>query len=104
MKELKPDCLEDLIAGVSLYRPGPMDNIDLFIARREGREKIDYIHPDLENILKPTYGIIIYQEQIMQIAVTLACGVRCSTHAKNNEINSSSGIVLKVLTCSALFR
>lgn len=49
-----------------------MDNIDLFIARREGRERVDYIHPDLEDILKPTYGIIIYQEQIMQIVRKMA--------------------------------
>ena len=48
------------------------DNIDLFIARREGRERVDYIHPDLKDILKPTYGIIIYQEQIMQIVRKMA--------------------------------
>ena len=72
MKELKPDCLEDLIAGVSLYRPGPMGNIDSYIKRKQGKEKIEYIVPELEETLKPTYGIIIYQEQIMQIASIIA--------------------------------
>ncbi len=55
-----------------LYRPGPMDNIDTFIRRRNNEEKITYIHPDLEPILKGTYGIIVYQEQIMQIARLMA--------------------------------
>ena len=72
LKKLKPDNFEDLIAAIALYRPGPMDNIDTYIKRKQGKEKIDYIVPSLEKILKPTYGIIIYQEQIMQIAVTLA--------------------------------
>ena len=72
LKKLKVNSLEDIVAALALYRPGPMDNIDSYIKRKEKREKIEYIHPDLENILKPTYGIIIYQEQIMQIAVLLA--------------------------------
>lgn len=55
-----------------MYRPGPMDNIDTYIRRKEGRESIDYIHKNLEEILRPTYGIIVYQEQIMQIAQVLA--------------------------------
>lgn len=72
LKKLKPNNIEDLIAAIALYRPGPMDNIDTYIKRKEGKEQIDYIHKDLEDILKPTYGIIIYQEQIMQIAQILA--------------------------------
>lgn len=72
LKKLQPNNIEDLIAAIALYRPGPMDNIDTYIKRKEGKEQIDYIHKDLEDILKPTYGIIIYQEQIMQIAQVLA--------------------------------
>jgi len=66
--KLKPTCIEDLIAMVALYRPGPMDNIDMFINRKHGKEKIEYLHPMLEDILKVTYGVIIYQEQVMRIA------------------------------------
>ena len=62
----------DIVALIALYRPGPMDNIDSYIRRKEGKEKIDYIDPSLESILKETYGIIIYQEQIMMIASTMA--------------------------------
>ncbi|HIC51946.1 MAG TPA: DNA polymerase III subunit alpha [Candidatus Marinimicrobia bacterium] len=63
LKKLKPTCIEDLIAMNALYRPGPMENIDEFIKRKHGRKKIRYDHPDLEPILKETYGIIVYQEQ-----------------------------------------
>ena len=72
MRKLKPDVFEDLIAINALYRPGPMDNIDSFVNRKHGREKIDYMHPSLEAILKETYGIIVYQEQVMQAAQILA--------------------------------
>ncbi len=72
IKNLKPDCINDLIALASLYRPGPMDNIPHYINRKHGLEKIDYIHPSLTEVLKETYGIIVYQEQVMQIAQTLA--------------------------------
>ena len=72
LKKLKPTNFEDIFAALALYRPGPMDNIDTYIKRKEGKEKIDYIDDSIEYILKPTYGIIIYQEQIMQIACTLA--------------------------------
>lgn len=72
LRKLKVNSFDDIVLALALYRPGPMDNIDNFIARREGREKIDYIHSDLEDILKPTYGIIVYQEQIMQIVRKLA--------------------------------
>ena len=72
MKTLKPDCLEDLIAGVSLYRPGPMKFIDSFCARKHGVETIIYDCPQEEKILKVTYGIPVYQEQVMQIFQDLA--------------------------------
>ena len=69
---MQPDRFEDLIALVALYRPGPMANIPAYCARKLGREKPDYIHPKLEPILKATYGVITYQEQVMQIARDLA--------------------------------
>ena len=72
LKKLKPDCLEDIIALVSLYRPGPMDNIPTYIARKHGDEKPEYLHPMLEQVLKETFGVIIYQEQVMQIAQLMA--------------------------------
>ena len=72
MKTLKPDCLEDLIAGVSLYRPGPMKFIDSFCARKHGQEQIVYDCEQEEKILKVTYGIPVYQEQVMQIFQDLA--------------------------------
>jgi len=72
LKRLKPDCLEDIIALVSLYRPGPMDNIPTYVSRKHGLEKPEYLHPKLEQVLKETYGVIIYQEQVMQIAQLLA--------------------------------
>ena len=72
LKGLKADCLEDIIALVSLYRPGPMDNIPTYIARKNGEEEPDYLHPMLEGILKETHGVIIYQEQVMQIAQVLS--------------------------------
>ena len=62
----------DLVALLALFRPGPMDNIDTYIKRMEGKEKIDYVHDDLKPILEGTYGIIVYQEQIMMIASTMA--------------------------------
>ncbi|MEN2494696.1 MAG: DNA polymerase III subunit alpha [Hyphomicrobiaceae bacterium hypho_1] len=68
LRRLKPDRFEDIIAMVALYRPGPMDNIPSYINRKHGVEAVDYFHPMLENILKETYGVIIYQEQVMQIA------------------------------------
>ena len=72
LEKLKVKTFDDISLALALYRPGPMDNIDTFIRRREGKEKIDYIHPDLEEILSPTYGVIIYQEQIMQIVRKMA--------------------------------
>jgi DNA polymerase III subunit alpha len=68
LKRLKPDRFEDIIAMVALYRPGPMDNIPTYINRKHGEEPIEYPHAMLEPILKETYGVIIYQEQVIQIA------------------------------------
>ncbi|MHB9099710.1 MAG: DNA polymerase III subunit alpha, partial [Syntrophales bacterium] len=68
---MKPDCIEDVIALIALYRPGPMDNVPEFIARKQGKTKIVFEVPELESILKETYGIIVYQEQVMQIAVAI---------------------------------
>ena len=68
LKRLKPDRFEDIIAMVALYRPGPMDNIPTYINRKHGEEPVDCLHPMLEGILKETYGVIIYQEQVIQIA------------------------------------
>ncbi len=68
LKELKPTNIEDLIAMNALYRPGPMEFIPTFIRRKHGKEKVEYPHPLLEEILKPTFGIMVYQEQIMQAA------------------------------------
>jgi len=68
LKRLKPDRFEDIIAMVALYRPGPMDNIPTYIHRKHGEEPVDYLHAMLEGILKETYGVIIYQEQVIQIA------------------------------------
>ncbi|QXK92149.1 DNA polymerase III subunit alpha [Neoehrlichia mikurensis] len=72
ISKLKPDGIRDIIAIISLYRPGPMDNIALYIQRKHGLEKPDYIHPMLEVVLKETFGVIIYQEQVMEIARILA--------------------------------
>lgn len=74
IKRLQPDCFEDIVALVALFRPGPLQSgmVDDFIDRKHGRAEVEYPHPDLEPILKPTYGVILYQEQVMQIAQVLA--------------------------------
>ena len=72
IKQMKPNKFDDIIALVALYRPGPMSNIPIYNDCKNGIKEPDYIHPTLKEILKPTYGIIIYQEQVMQIAQTLA--------------------------------
>ncbi len=71
LRKLQPNRIEDLIAMNALYRPGPMENIDTYIDRKFGRQPIEYLHPKLEPILKETYGIIVYQEQVMRIASDL---------------------------------
>ena len=72
LRNMKPDCFEDIIALVALYRPGPMDNIPKYIACKKGEEKPDYMDERLEQILEETYGVIIYQEQVMQTAQILS--------------------------------
>ncbi len=72
MKELKPKSLEDIIAGISLYRPGPMDSIPMYVYNKNHIDKVTYLHPALEPILKVTYGCIVYQEQVMEIVRKLA--------------------------------
>lgn len=72
LRKVKPNCFDDIIALVSLYRPGPMDNIPTYVAVKEDRQEPDYMHPLLEPLLIPTYGIMIYQEQVMQAAQVLA--------------------------------
>jgi DNA polymerase-3 subunit alpha len=72
LRKMRADTFEDIIAVVALYRPGPMDNISRYIAVKHGTEKADYLHPRLEGILKETFGIMIYQEQVMQIAQELS--------------------------------
>ncbi|HEX9153465.1 MAG TPA: DNA polymerase III subunit alpha, partial [Candidatus Saccharimonadales bacterium] len=73
LKELKPTVFEDIVAMVALYRPGPMQFIDDFIARKHGHKKIVYPHPSMENSLRNTYGVLVYQEQVMQISKEV-CG------------------------------
>ena len=72
LKQLQPDKFEEIIAVVALFRPGPMENIPSFCNRKHGRENIDYLHPKLKEVLEETYGIIVYQEQVMQIAQVLS--------------------------------
>ena len=72
LRQMRADKIEDIIALISLYRPGPMDNIPTYIRRKHGQEKVIYPHPLLEPVLKETYGVIVYQEQVMEIAKILA--------------------------------
>lgn len=74
LKKLKPNTFEDIVASVALYRPGPLGSgmVDDFIDRKHGRKKVEYPHPWLEDVLKPTYGVMVYQEQVMQTARTVA--------------------------------
>ncbi len=72
LRKLRPDTIEDLIALGALYRPGPMDNIPTYIARKHGREAVDTLHPSLASVLRETFGVMIYQEQVMKIAQILA--------------------------------
>ena len=72
LMQMKPNHIEDIIALVALYRPGPMSNIPIYNDCKHGKQKPDYLHPLLEDILRPTYGVIIYQEQVMQIAQKLS--------------------------------
>ena len=69
---MRPDCIEDIIALVALYRPGPMENIPVYNARKHGEEEVESIHPKIDHLLKETQGVIVYQEQVMQIAQVLS--------------------------------
>jgi DNA polymerase-3 subunit alpha len=71
LRKLRPDRFEDLIALVALYRPGPMDDIPRYLACKHGEESVTYLHPELQSILEPTYGVMVYQEQVMKIAQVL---------------------------------
>ncbi len=110
LKRLKPDRFEDIIAVVALFRPGPMDNIPSFCNRKNGIEKIEYLHQLLEPVLKETYGIIVYQEQVMQIAQILsgysmgeadilrkAMGKKITKEMKNQKDKFINGSVTKGL-------
>jgi DNA polymerase-3 subunit alpha len=72
LRKMRPGSLEEVTALISLYRPGPMDNIDTFVDTKFGRRPMDVLHPSLEPVLKETYGVIVYQEQVMQIAQILS--------------------------------
>ena len=72
LRDLRPGKFEDIIAVVALYRPGPMEQIPVFIESKHGQKPIKYLHPDLEQVLKETYGVIVYQEQIMEVAARMA--------------------------------
>ncbi len=72
LRKMQPNCFEDIVATIALFRPGPMENIPLYLESRKHPERVDYLHPSLKPILKHTYGVMIYQEQVMQIAQTMA--------------------------------
>lgn len=72
IRSLKPANFEDIVALLALFRPGPIENLDTYVRRKEGKEQINYYHPKIKDILTPTYGIIVYQEQIMQILQQMA--------------------------------
>src|SRR5207237_3738504 len=101
LKKLRPDRFEDIIAVVSLYRPGLMENIPRYIAVKHGEEKADYLHPALEEILKETHGIMIYQEQVMQIAQVLAGytlgGADLRSEEHTSELQSHLNLVCRLL-------
>ncbi|MCZ6495612.1 MAG: DNA polymerase III subunit alpha [Alphaproteobacteria bacterium] len=92
LRNMRPDNFKDIIALVALYRPGPMDNIPRYIACKHGREKPDYLHPSLEGILKETFGVMTYQDQVMQIAQELSGysmgGADILRHAMGKKIKS----------------
>ena len=103
LKKLKPDHFEDIIALVALYRPGPMDNIETYVKRKHGEETADYLYDSLEPVLSETYGVIIYQEQVMQIAQILVivwvkpmfCGARWARKRPRRCVRSAA-VSLKV--------
>ena len=103
LSKLKPTCFEDLVAVLALYRPGPMDNIDEYIDRKHGK-KFEYIHPSLEPILKSTYGIIIYQEQIMKIASIFAGYSLGEADVLRRAVSKKDSNTLKELEADFIFK
>ena len=105
LTKMKPNRLEDIIALVALYRPGPMSNIPIYNECKHGQRKPDYLHSKLEKILKPTYGVIIYQEQVMQIAQELSGFTagqadilrRAMGKKKRAELEKQKNIIVKLL-------
>ena len=95
LRKLKPSSFNDLVVAVALYRPGPMENIDTFIKRKEGKLKVDYIVPSLEPVLKETYGIIVYQEQIMQIFMIIASYTTAEADIIRRAISKKKESVIK---------
>ena len=72
LKRMKPTCIEDIVALVALYRPGPMENIPTYCEVKNGQRELESVHPSIDHILDETQGIIVYQEQVMQIAQVMA--------------------------------
>lgn len=103
LSKLKPTCFEDLVAVLALYRPGPMDNIDEYIDRKHGK-RFEYIHPSLEPILKSTYGIIIYQEQIMKIASIFAGYSLGEADVLRRAVSKKDSSTLKELEADFVFK
>lgn len=108
VRKMRADCFEDIIALVALYRPGPMDNIPHYIAVKQGNEAPDYLHPRLEAILKETHGIMIYQEQVMQIAQELSGyslgGADLLRRAMGKKIQSEMDAQRKIFVEGAMAR
>lgn len=95
IKQLKPNCFEDIIAMVALYRPGPMEQIQEFIDRKHGKKEIKYQHPKMEAALKNTYGVTVYQEQVMQISKDLAGFTGAQADNLRKAIGKKIAVLLK---------
>jgi len=98
LKKLEPKAIEDLIAMTALYRPGPMKNINRYIDRAHGKEKVEAIHPLLNEILKETYGIIVYQEQVMEIAASVASFTLAEADEMRKAVGKKIGSLMKELS------
>src|SRR3546814_19330252 len=95
LSAVKPTCFEDIIALVSLYRPGPMDNIPSFGARKNGRETIEYPYPPLEGVLQETYDLFVYREQVMQAAQLLA------SYSDRKSVVSGNSLAVRLYLCGS---
>ena len=98
LKKLEPKAIEDLIAMTALYRPGPMKNINRYIDRAHGKEKVESIHPLLNEILKETHGIIVYQEQVMEIAASVASFTLAEADEMRKAVGKKIGSLMKELS------